>query len=68
MDAIRQIIAQRAAAGLSLKAYGVEGYTADKPFTCHARDAAQLERYRSRLTAVGFTVETLSKPEAPYLR
>ena len=53
-------IAARREAGLSLKAYGAEGYTKSRPFTCHASAPAQRDQWRASLQAKGFTVEVLA--------
>lgn len=54
---IERAIAQRTAAGFSLKAWGAEGYTQARPFTYHATSADQRDRRRLQLEAKGFTVE-----------
>jgi hypothetical protein len=53
-------IAQRREAGLSLSAYGAEGYTRAAPFTCHAKDPAQRDNWRATMERKGFTVEPLA--------
>jgi hypothetical protein len=50
-------IANRKAQGLSLKAYGAEGYTLERPFTCHARNPDERDRWRASMVAAGYTVE-----------
>lgn len=52
-------IAIRKAQGLSLKAYGAEGYTSERPFTCHATSELQRDRWAQSLRSQGFTVESL---------
>lgn len=56
---LARAIATRQANGLSLKAYGAEGYTASRPFTYHAKDMAQRDRAATKLRAAGYTVEAL---------
>lgn len=56
---IKLAILKRAAQGLSLKAYGAEGRTEEEPFTCHAKDEAQRDRWAASMRAKGFTVEQL---------
>jgi hypothetical protein len=54
---ILRAIAAREAAGLSIRAYGAEGYTPEQPFTCHATTAEQRDAWRATLERRGFTVE-----------
>lgn len=56
---IQSTIAKRQAAGLSLRAYGAEGFTLERPYTCHANSDAQRNRWVEELQAKGFTVEAI---------
>lgn len=50
----------RREAGLSLRCYGAEGFTPERPFNYHAATPAQRDKAIETLEARGFTVENLT--------
>lgn len=56
---IARAIAARTLRGFSLKAWGAEGYTAERPFTCHMPTSERCATARAELERNGFTVVAL---------
>ncbi len=49
-------MSSRAAQGLKVTAYGIDGYTVEQPYTVFAPDQSSADRAVAKLKAQGFTV------------